>query len=349
MTFDKGLVAIGVLAVGLIAPILCGAEVTGICSGCHTMHNSEQGSPVAFTRNISDGQAVTRDTAFGKLLKTDCLGCHTNPNAETITTMGESVVPVVLNISKPTYPPNGNDSSVLAGGNFYWGLGGVTNDVYVHNVYGISDTDSNLSLPPGGVDHSSECGTSDCHGTLSSVGSGCNGCHVPSHHAGSTDVVAGKSKGWYRFLGSVMQHLEQGEGETPNGVVGIEASDWEQNPSSTSHNTYQGDSNTANYTPHDPDNPTTTPAYMSTGTISQKCIGCHSLYHSETSAGSIWIRHPVEVAIPNSGEFTNFTTYDPMLPVARPNVSADDAGFSSIKLGSDVVSCVTCHRAHGSP
>ncbi len=88
---------------------------------------------------------------------------------------------------------------------------------------------------------------------------------------------------------------------------------------------------------------------MSTGTISQKCIGCHSHFHSETSADSTWIRHPVEVAIPNSGEFADFTTYDPLVPVARPNVSATDAGFSSINHGSDLVSCISCHRAHGSP
>jgi len=244
MTVGRVWVAFVILAFGLIVPVFCEAAVTGICSSCHTMHNSEQGAPVAFTRN-SSGQQVISGVPFINLLKTDCLGCHTNPGAETITDMGEAVVPVVLNITEPTYPPDGTGTSTLAGGNFHWVLNG---DNYGHNVYGISSQDLSLNQAPGGVDHSVECATNDCHGTLASENSGCQGCHVPQHHADSGDVVAGKDKGWYRFLGSVMQHLEQ-EGLTPNGVVGIEVPDWEQNPSATKHNIYQGDPNPGDYTP----------------------------------------------------------------------------------------------------
>ncbi len=123
---------------------------------------------------------------------------------------------------------------------------------------------------------------------------------------------------------------------SPEGVTGIEAVDWEQNPSSVKHNTYQGSSGLYS-------------GYLESGSINQKCAGCHGQFHAETLSTSTWIRHPVDVAIPNSGEFVGMTTYNPLVPVARPNVSAADTNFSSILRGSDLVSCISCHRAHGSP
>jgi hypothetical protein len=123
---------------------------------------------------------------------------------------------------------------------------------------------------------------------------------------------------------------------TEEGVTGIEASDWEQNPLPDRHNTYQG-------------NPSPYINYLESGAIDQKCSGCHGLFHNETTANSVWIRHPDNVTIPNSGEYTGFTVYNPMVPVARQNVTAQDDGFSAVNLGSDMVSCISCHRAHGSP
>ena len=332
MTFGKGCGALGFLAIGLMAPVFCQAAVKGTCSVCHTMHNSEQGAAVAFTRD-SSGQQVLSATPFSKLLKTDCLGCHTHPGAETIVDMGEASVPVVLNLTEPTYPPDGSATSTLAGGNFHWLVG--NGDPYGHNVYGIANED--LRFPPtqapGGIVRTGECTT--CHGTLAVAGSGCLGCHVPQHHADSSEVVTGMDQGWYRFLGSVMQRDEQ-EGPTPEGVVGIEDADWEQSPLTTKHNAYQGF--TGPYA-----------SYLESGSISQKCAGCHGQFHSETTANSTWIRHPVEVAIPDAGEFANFSDYNPLVPVARQSLTADDVGFSAINRGSDLVSCISCHRAHGSP
>jgi hypothetical protein len=148
-------------------------------------------------------------------------------------------------------------------------------------------------------------------------------------------MLADGSKGWYRFLGSVMLKTA-GTETSPEGVVGIEAGDWEQNPSAVQHNTYQG--STGLYT-----------SYLESGSINQKCAGCHGRFHAETLATSTWIRHPVDVAIPDSGEFVGVTTYNPLVPVARPNVDLADANFSNIERGSDLVSCISCHRAHGSP
>jgi hypothetical protein len=332
MVSRKGWGFIGILAVALIKPVPCEAAVQGDCSVCHTMHNSEQGAPVAFTRN-SSGQQVTREQPFANLLKTDCLGCHSSAGAETIVDMGGVRTPIVFNLTEPTYPPDGSASSTLAGGNFHWLL--TSGDAYGHNVYGITGVDSRFPMTqaPGGEPVTGDC--VDCHGTLASTKSGCEGCHVPFHHDHGTSAVTGQEMGWYRFLGSVMQRDGQ-VGPPPEGVVGIEDPDWEQSPLANQHNTYQG-------------KPGPFTSYLESGAIDQKCAGCHKLFHSQTVANSTWIRHPIDVAIPDSGEFTGLTTYDPLVPVARQNVSAQDANFSVVNRGSDTVSCISCHRAHGSP
>jgi hypothetical protein len=297
------------------------------------MHNSQQGSPIAYTLDTT-GTKLVSDKPLKNLLKTDCLGCHSHTGAETIVDMIDVTVPIVLNFIEPSYPPDGSTTSALAGGNFHWMIGG--GDAYGHNVSGISGEDLRFppNLAPGGVPRGEEC--ANCHGTLATAQSGCEGCHVPFHHDNSVDVVlSGKEQGWYRFLGSVMQRDDQ-LGPPPEGVVGIEAPDWEKNPRADQHNTYQGQSG-----PY--------ASYLESGAIDQKCIGCHSLFHNETVVSSTWIRHPVDVAIPDAGEFVGLTTYDPLVPVARQNVSSADTNFSVVKRGSDMVTCISCHRPHGSP
>ena len=333
MKIRNGLVTLGILAISLLQPIPGKAAVKGTCSVCHTMHNSEQGSAVAFTID-SSGQQVTNEQPFANLLKTDCLGCHSYTGAETILSMGESLVPIVFNLSEPAYPPDGSTNSTLAGGNFHWLI--LKGDAYGHNVNGIAGADPRFpsNKAPGGEDRTGECVS--CHGTLATAQSGCEGCHVPHHHAdNSANNVIGMENGWYRFLGSVMQNDDQNE-PPPEGVVGIEAADWEQSPLADQHNTYQGKQG-----PY--------AGYLESGSINQKCAGCHGQFHSGTIADSTWIRHPNDMVIPDSGEFTDFIIYNPITPVARQNVSAEDAGFSVINRGADLVSCISCHRAHGSP
>jgi hypothetical protein len=332
MTIRKGWVVLGVPALVIALPLLCLAAVRGTCSICHTMHNSEEGAAVAFTLD-SSGQQVFSSQPFTNLLKTDCLGCHSQAGPETIVNMEDAVVPIVFNLTEPSYPPDGSTTSTLAGGNFHWLIN--KGDAYGHNVYGIASEDSRFAptQAPGGVPQTGDC--VNCHGTLANAQSGCEGCHVPLHHADDREVVAGRAKGWYRFLGSVMQRADPHD-PTPEGVTGIESPDWEQSPLADRHNTYQG-------------KPGPYASYLETGSISQKCAGCHGLFHNTTIADSTWIRHPVDVTIPNVGEFTDFTVYDPMAPVARQNVGPNDAGFSIINHDSDLVTCISCHRAHGSP
>jgi len=333
MAVCKGWLILGIFACGLMLTIPCQAAVKGVCSICHTMHNSQQGSAVAFTRD-SSGQIMISEQPLANLLKTDCLGCHSNAGAETIVDLEGEQVPVVLNFTEPIYPPDGSATSTLAAGNFHWVMN--SGDAYGHNVNGISAQDFRFppNQAPGGEVRSGDC--INCHGTLANQQSGCEGCHVVQHHADGAGVIVGKEKGWYRFLGSVMQHAESPDEPAAEGVVGIEADDWEQNPQPNKHNVYQGKAG-----PY--------VSYLESGAIDQKCVGCHSHFHTDTIANSTWIRHPVDVVIPDYGEYTGFSVYDPLVPVARQNVSDLDAGFSDIKRGSDLVSCISCHRPHGSP
>jgi hypothetical protein len=297
------------------------------------MHNSEAGRAVAYILD-SSGQPVVVEAPLENLLKTDCLGCHSNAKANTITTLGESPVPIVFNVLEPLYPADGSNTSALAGGNFHWLMS--KGDAYGHNVFGITNEDFRFdtALAPGGKVRTGDCG--NCHGTLATAGSGCEGCHVPQHHAKGESLVIGEDQGWYRFLGSVMQRNDNVA--ITEGVLGIEAPDWEQDPTTTQHNTYQGASGDF-------------VNYLESGSISQKCAGCHGIFHNDTQQPStaVWIRHPVDVAIPDAGDFTGLIDYNPLTPVARQGVQPADANFTGIDRGSDMVSCISCHRPHGSP
>lgn len=327
----KLLILLGCFVPGAgLLPVTVGATVTGVCSNCHTMHNSQQGAPMAYTLD-SSGQPVLQDTPFPQLLKTDCVGCHTNPGPETIVLEGTTRIPMVYNLTQPVYPPDGSSASTLAGGNFHWLSQG---DAFGHNVHGITGPDPRFAFAPGGKSRPAEC--MNCHGTLATPESGCRGCHVPHHHAGGPGEVAKRQAGWYRFLGSVMQAPDTKPDPPPEGVIGIEDPDWEQNPAPDRHNTYQGHGG-----PY--------VNYLESGSISQKCAGCHGVFHADTAADSAWIRHPVDHTIPATGEFAEFTLYNPMVPVARPGVEGNDANFSAIAHNSDLISCVSCHRPHGSP
>lgn len=329
---SRGWIILGMMAAALSLPGAALAGVVGNCVLCHTMHNSEQGLPVAYTVDNTGTQLLSVQP-LENLLRTDCIGCHTHAGAETIVNNEGVRIPIVLNLTEPSYPPDASNSSALAGGNFHWMLS--KGSAYGHNVGGIADVDLRFSptLAPGGVARAQEC--IDCHGTLATANSSCEGCHVPHHHGFAGAGVVDERHGWYRFLGSVMQRDLTNEPPT-EGVVGIEDPDWEQNPLVDRHNVYQGKSGPYSN-------------YLESGAISQKCIGCHGVFHSDVATGSTWIRHPVDVAIPSADEFAALSLYNPLVPVARPAVSSGDAGFTQVQLGADMVTCISCHRPHGSP
>ena len=339
----KSLITLTVMltAVALVI-VFCGpaaAKVTGVCSGCHTMHNSEDGSALA------GGPRAT-------LLTNDCVGCHSHTGSNTTYTIGGCTVPVVNSASEPAY-----DTDILAGGNFYW-VAQLDGDAKGHNVLGISDVDGNLSKAPGNT-QGGLCETAGCHGSLArenthvpELGSGCEGCHLRvRHHADDRgDSVTGgykvttEEQGWYRFLAA-----HSGNHVKPFGVHGIEDVDWQQlsKASVSKHNEYRGSAggNETYTTLNNAQNPT----------VTAFCCGCHGEFHIQDESGS-WIRHPSDAVIPNTAgsEYANAFgangtgtgDYDPLVPVARPSLSVVSP---TVAIGSDMVMCLSCHRPHGSP
>ncbi|NOZ25552.1 MAG: hypothetical protein GXO94_05625, partial [Nitrospirae bacterium] len=51
------------------------AKVSGVCSNCHTMHNSQGGAPMTYDSS---------STPNGKLLRGSCVGCHAQNTSSNI-------------------------------------------------------------------------------------------------------------------------------------------------------------------------------------------------------------------------------------------------------------------------
>lgn len=348
------------------------AQVTGECANCHTMHNSqgdneevrvgETATYAGWNNGVLAGGTIITEQA--QLLKTDCVGCHTNTlNSDTIVDIGGSRVPIVFNTTG-SYP-----AQALAGGNFF---NVPTNESYGHNVRGISTGDQTLSFAPG--DPGTSGCASSCHESLTltdaatdppSVGfkfNGCKGCHLKVAHHNAQDPS-------YRYLGG---HGWPGiedvlGGPDPGYPNTYEDSDWEQTNSKSDHNFYAR-------------------ALTNNGagiidTVGSFCAGCHTSFHSmgqgelpyvagldnggddntdnfisKNSGTSPWLRHPTNVNIPNDGEYAALFSgpgvdYNPAVPVARDPAGGNPTTLVYDGMGGsagDQVMCLSCHRAHGS-
>lgn len=325
------------LAMVVALLLVCGAgtgyaKVSGPCVNCHTMHNSQGGTPV-----VAGGP-------YGALLVNDCVGCHTGTND------GTNATPYVMSLTAPVFTVNGVGNT-LAGGNFWW-VAQAGGDAKGHNVLGISGQDAAITAAegaPGGTIGGPGC--TGCHGTLavaqielSAFGSGCEGCHLNvMHHAddGTGTKYVGASP-WYRFLSG---HAS-GFG---SGVTGIEHVGWNYGATigSANHNEYLGSVG----------DKTSAGGFAGLGnTMTAFCTGCHGNFHiqdSTATGAAPWLRHPSDAVIPNSGEYAFMSTlYNPDTPVARP---ANFAGWTTgtpsaaVAPGTDMVMCLSCHVAHGSP
>lgn len=325
----------------MIFPVSLRGEVTGPCSNCHTMHNSQHGSHMQY---LAPGETDTGPK--DALLRGTCLACHSSTRADTAI---DSVTgaPIVFNSVEPTY----NSAKGLAAGNFYW----VKNDdAKGHNVF-ADNADDTLTVAPGkpwGCSGNNSC-HDNIHGTTnpSALGmvtprQGCNKCHMMGsdpprnyHHAKDPGpIIDSAAEGWYRFLAGHMS----GAG---HGVTGIEDNDWELETSSD-HNEYLGFN----------DGQKNIPLGFGTGVtqniMTAYCCGCHGDFHKEdttASGSSPWIRHPSDTILPSTGEYSAYTTYDPLVPVARPDLTGWTGSSNTVTPGQDLVMCLSCHRAHASP
>lgn len=328
--------------------------ITGPCDNCHTMHNSQNGSPMTFDDT---------ETPNAQLLRATCYGCHAQGGTTATVNIGTNKVPQVMHSGETS----------LAGGNFGYinGMAGTgASSAKGHNIVDLTGADSvfkGIGKPPPGALGSSSgnphpswnflrsdilgcAGRNGCHGYRAVGGSaailpnGVNGAHH-SNVGGKLDAPTTPANS-YRFLDT---------------VKGFEDPDWQENPSSGNHNEYfalaapiqlgcDGVGGMAQC--HiGPGGPVRTPD----GTMSQFCATCHGNLHTlatETSDGigstasSPFMRHPTDLSLPSTGEYAAYTAYDLKAPVARLTVPDDASG--AVSPGSDAVMCLSCHVAHAS-
>jgi len=293
------------------------AEVAGNCENCHTMHSSQGGADMAdYGPSSGANPCLTRG---------DCIGCHAYDisGTDNVENIGGSLVPQVWHA--------GTD---LAAGNFKYIATG-TDDNKGHSMADIDQEGTAAMFPPPGYEtdpgitasNFSCAGVYGCHGdrTVTDETSSVKG----AHHA-DDGTIDGVSTGTsYRFL---------------KGVLGLEnpTTAW-QNASSTDHNEYKGVNGPGTTSS------TTTPA---NGTISGLCAECHGYYHGTGAAetggtASPWLRHPIDISLPSSGEYTNYTTYSVVAPVARVTVPETPSGtVTPTGTDNDIVMCLSCHGAH---
>jgi hypothetical protein len=346
-----------------LAVLLCyglALAISGQCSNCHTMHNSQNGAGVVET--YAGGVITTGvTTPQNQLLIASCIACHAGTTGE----KNSHGAPIVVHTIAPT---DQGYQKTLAGGDFYWvatGLGAT--DSRGHNVSGLAAADGAIGYTPPGWDKdatngftfgqvaggASNWGTNQlscdgiygCHGQHSSTG--ITGAHHSNTGLTSNQCnVANTIGNSYRFLG---------------GIKGLENADWNWNETASDHNEYYG-----------VDSPTnrnlSNTSYSDKSTISFSCAECHGYFHSQidsTTAGqSPWLRHPTDIALPSditkeyqyynpdglptgSGAVAGNTDYSIEAPVARPTVPATSS--KDVTPGTDIVMCLSCHRAHGSP
>lgn len=358
--FGRQLLLSALILVMLAVPAVA---IDGVCSDCHTMHNSQGGASMNF-----DSVDSSKDIPNAGLTRRTCLGCHAQGGGEVLPPTvagGADQIPQV-------YHSNPTD---LAAGNFGWIDGtkpGGAGDGSGHNIVALTGAEASMTttgsfgMPviPGGIvqtGHNDYIISGMGGGSLGCAGA--NGCHgyrganpavVPdgitgAHHANSNGQLAAPTDhaDSYRFLA---------------GVKGYEDSDWEFTKAEGDHNEYYG---------------TTTPLTLgcgtgatgchgsnggfgggvqaTDGTMSQFCASCHGNFHTITNgqssgigpdASSPFIRHPTDVLIPDATEYAAFTSYNLNVPVARTSVPATP--LASVTPGSDVVMCLSCHRSHAS-
>lgn len=284
------------------------AAVSGQCSNCHTMHDSQGGVEWSADNAGDEGP-------YSALLINDCLGCHTSSAGDPLSADGYP------------YVANGNafsDDNCLAGG--FLSTGGENNDDNSHTM--------GTNFLPAGYDSAGELGdwyTGDTEASGFSC-AGTNGCHGNHTDLNDMDAIAGghhNTDNAYRIL-----YVDLA-GDKP--VAGEPTLDYEENliattgltstgPSMLAHNVYSAGPN---------DN-----------TISELCGICHGNFHGAgTTDSATWLRHPTDVVIPSDWIIGNEIAYPLTDADHKHNPVGWDGAEEG--TGERKATCLSCHRAHG--
>lgn len=331
--------------------------IQGVCSNCHTMHNSQDGAGEVQTYS---GGVITPNVAtpLPQLLKADCIACHAGTTGDQTNSFD---APIVVHIGGAG-PSGQGGTETLAGGDFYWVAEGLGDNASKgHNVKGLAVDNDPIGNTPPGWDEGATPGVLN-DGTINSGGAawanqltcaGLYGCHG-SHDATTADPMAGIKGAHHGNTGSTSTKAENpttvgGSYRFLGGINGLEDADWNWGETPAVHNEYYGIDDTAHRL-----YPTYS-AYANKRTISYSCAQCHGYFHSQiddTPLGSPWLRHPTDIDLPATSEYADYNPDNPLVysleaPVARPTVYTTPTG--TVLPGTDIVMCLSCHRAHGSP
>lgn len=209
-------------------------------------------------------------------------------------------------------------TGILAGGTFKETV--ATTAAKRHDVVGLSSVSTDIAAPGStGSPQTVAANQLTCAGTK-----GCHGTHDVVGDAGISGYHHGSKVG-YRFL-----HIGAAAyGTGTNKVLGTGSADYEYNggsgPIATNHNLYSADTSYG---------------------ISKLCANCHGVFHGteDTGSASPFTRHPTDNLIPSAWDTT--VSYS-----ANPFAFASFTGLSTSAAYTDTsaaVSCLSCHRAHGS-
>jgi hypothetical protein len=318
---------IGFLSVFLVYG-LADAKVGGRCVNCHTMHGSQNGVDWVW---LKDG--AEPDGPYGSLLVGTCLGCHTAPTgtSDPYPAAGTYMGYPFVKSADDAF----NDTNCLAGGFF------TDSELGSDNSDGNTHTFGSTTAPPG-YDESWYTGGTDglgCAGTA-----GCHGSQT------EPDPMAAISGGHHQTASYGYRILAAYNGGTPaavdgGGDVATYTKDYEKDLISSVNPAFGVRSSTEADYYHN-----IYSAGAGSDTISKLCANCHGVFHSDTQSGGAWIRHPTDIALPaySAGppvmwEPQNDTVYNEFDAKYNP------FGFTDVSdtTGTKYVTCLSCHRAHG--
>jgi hypothetical protein len=296
-----------------------GTIVSDECEACHALYPG-------MMEEVPPGEP--QKYALQNVL---CVNCHSNSDRDTIKILGGVRVPIVNNTVRPARP--------LSGGNFYY-VAKDFGDRKGHNVDGITTPDMKFGNIPPGYNKTSDPSVIGYNIEKPLTCAGSNGCHgnrnvenpfeaiKGSHHADDTPIDGSTTAKSYRYLKNTNK---------VKGVLGLEDEDWGQNGSPKKHNEYSP-------------------------SIDTYCASCHGDLYSREKIGKMspWFRHPTGIVLPKKGEYVNYNPdvpapsdspdvriYNLDAPVARAVIPETPSEI--VKPGTDLVSCLSCHVAHGSP
>ena len=299
----------------VISLLLCGggtgyAAVSGVCSNCHTMHNSQGGSPMG----LADPQSA--------LLLNDCLGCHTTTGTDPLS--DDKGYPFVK-LGSAT------DSNCLAGGFFQ--TNAVTSDNNANKNHDIGS-----QADPAGFDGGENTWYSGDTNGLSCAGT--NGCHGNETDLDDMAAISGghhNPSSAYRIL--------YVDGDP---VIGYGAVDYEEliikTPATTPVTTVGNTQNVNIYSAG-----TVGGSEATISELCAKCHGVFhgadgTPANGTTNAVDEWIRHPSDETLPSTWEMgAGGYVFDGDDAKNNP-FGYDNATYTTTKTQ---VTCLSCHRAHG--